>query len=228
LRKSLWKIPALFLCLFLLPLPVIGWTGLQQQYISMFELLAHDHGFFVKYSVMGWLQQWFGLRPNKNLVLVAGLCLQILPLLMLIIKQKMWQTNTLSSISANLLDRWQRLFAASWLLWMVVFNHMAESATYVIAVGGAVVVLMTMIFPLVSDNEPTSFKGIRRICFAHWPWTLGLLMFICWTILGPTDLYPKAIRIWIVETAQLKAFPCIYLWVISIVKLMKGLSKDEI
>ncbi len=228
LRKSLWKIPALFLCLFLLPLPVIGWTGLQQQYISMFELLAHDHGFFVKYSVMGWLQQWFGLRPNKNLVLFAGLSIQILPLLMLIFKQKMWQTNTLSSISANLLDRWQRLFAASWLLWMVVFNHMAESATYVIAVGGAIVALMTMMSPLVSDNEPTSFKGIRRICFAHWPWTLGLLMLICWTILGPTDLYPKAIRIWIVETAQLKAFPCIYLWVISIVKLMKGLSKDEI
>jgi hypothetical protein len=53
-------------------------------------------------------------------------------------------------------------------------------------------------------------------------------MLICWTILGPTDIYPKAIRIWIVETAQLKAFPCIYLWVISIVKLMKGISKDEI
>jgi hypothetical protein len=227
-RRSLVRIPLIFVVLYLLPLPVLGWDGLQQQYASMFNLLAHDHGYFVKYSVMGWLQQWFGLRPNKNLVLLAGLCIQILPLLMLIIKQKMWQTNTLSSISANLLDRWQRLFAASWLLWMVVFNHMAESATYVIAVGGAVVALMTMMSPLVSDNEPTSFKGIRRICFAHWPWTLGLLMLICWTILGPTDIYPKAIRIWIVETAQLKAFPCIYLWVISIVKLMKGISKDEI
>jgi hypothetical protein len=227
-RRSLVRIPVIFVVLYLLPLPVLGWDGLQQQYASMFNLLAHDHGYFVKYSVMGWLQQWFGLRPNKNLVLLAGLCIQILPLLMLIIKQKMWQTNTLSSISANLLDRWQRLFAASWLLWMVVFNHMAESATYVIAVGGAVVALMTMMSPLVSDNEPTSFKGIRRICFAHWPWTLGLLMLICWTILGPTDIYPKAIRIWIVETAQLKAFPCIYLWVISIVKLMKGISKDEI
>jgi len=227
-RRSLVRIPVIFVVLYLLPLPVLGWDGLQKQYTSMFNLLAHDHGYFVKYSVMGWLQQWFGLRPNKNLVLLAGLCIQILPLLMLIIKQKMWQTNTLSSISANLLDRWQRLFAASWLLWMVVFNHMAESATYVIAVGGAVVALMTMMSPLVSDNEPTSFKGIRRICFAHWPWTLGLLMLICWTILGPTDIYPKAIRIWIVETAQLKAFPCIYLWVISIVKLMKGISKDEI
>jgi hypothetical protein len=227
LRKSLWKIPALFLYLFLLPLPVIGWTGLQQQYISMFELLAHDHGFFVKYSVMGWLQQWFGLRPNKNLVLLAGLCIQILPLLMLIIKQKMWQTNTLSSISANLLDRWQRLFAASWLLWMVVFNHMAESATYVIAVGGAVVALMTMMSPLVSYNEPMSFKGIRRICFAHWPWTLGLLMLICWTILGPTDIYPKAIRIWIVETAQLKAFPCIYLWVLILRELFRSVKQPR-
>ena len=82
-KKSLIRIPTVFALLFLLPWPILGWNGLLNQYHWMFNLLAHDHGYFVKYSVMGWLQQWFGLRPDKNLILFVGLCLQVLPFLFL-------------------------------------------------------------------------------------------------------------------------------------------------
>jgi hypothetical protein len=41
-------------------------------------------------------------------------------------------------------------------------------------------------------------------------------------MLGPTDIYPKEVRFWIVETAQLKAFPCILLWLMTMVKLVSG------
>jgi hypothetical protein len=40
-------------------------------------------------------------------------------------------------------------------------------------------------------------------------------------MLGPTDIYPKEVRFWIVETAQLKAFPCILLWGMGLLEMFK-------
>lgn len=243
LKKSLLRVPLIFGALYLLPLPVLGWEGLQRQYASMFNLLAHDHGFFVKYSVMGWLQQWFGLRPNKNLILMLGLGLQCIPLLVFIIKQKLWQSGSLEQINSKSLERWQSLFAASWLLWMVVFNHMAESATYVIAVGGALLALSQVKFMnnvdfetdkntqsdnvrnnLIdsinhSNNSVQNVGWRRHLNFQNSPWISAFIMMFLFTMLGPTDIYPKEVRFWIVETAQLKAFPCILLWGLTVFHL---------
>lgn len=244
-KKSLLRIPMIFAGLYLLPLPILGWDGLQHQYSSMFNLLAHDHGVFVKYSVMGWLQQWFGLRPNKNLILMLGLGLQCIPLLVLIIKQKLWRSGSLQQINSRSLERWQFLFAASWLLWMVIFNHMAESATYVIAVGGAMLAFSQVKFmnnadfesakntqlddvrnnpidSITQSNNSVQHGGWRRyISSQNSPWIAAFIMMFLFTMLGPTDIYPKAMRFWIVETAQLKAFPCILLWAISVYVLVK-------
>ena len=220
LRKSLLRVPVIFVVLYLLPLPVLGWEGLQQQYASMFNLLAHDHGYFVKYSVMGWLQQWFGLRPNKNLILILGLGLQCLPLLVLIIKQKLWRSGSLQQMNSKSLERWQFLFAASWLLWMVIFNHMAESATYVIAVGGAMLAFSQVKFMNNADFEPVKNTQLDDDRYNS-PWILAFIMMFLFTMLGPTDVYPKEVRFWIVETAQLKAFPCILLWGLALIKMLK-------
>lgn len=245
-KKSLVRVPVIFGALYLLPLPVLGWEGLQRQYASMFNLLAHDHGYFVKYSVMGWLQQWFGLRPNKNLILILGLGLQCLPLLVLIIKQKLWRSGTLQQMNSKSLERWQFLFAASWLLWMVVFNHMAESATYVIAVGGAMLALSQLVASENTHFGTTKISGMldgqnksidsnshsnnsvqnvgwrRYISSQNSPWIAAFIMMFLFTMLGPTDIYPKEVSFWIVETAQLKAFPCILLWLMTMVKLVSG------
>ena len=245
-KKSLLRVPLIFVALYLLPLPVLGWEGLQRQYASMFNLLAHDHGYFVKYSVMGWLQQWFGLRPNKNLILMLGLGLQCIPLLVFIIKEKLWRSGSLEQINSKSLERWQSLFAASWLLWMVIFNHMAESATYVIAVGGVMLVLSQIRFMNNADFEPaknTQLDNVwnnpidsvtqsnnavqngswhRYVNSQNSPWIAAFIMMFLFTMLGPTDIYPKEVRFWIVETAQLKAFPCILLWLMTMVKLVSG------
>jgi hypothetical protein len=220
LKKSLVRIPVIFGALYLLPLPVLGWEGLQRQYASMFNLLAHDHGYFVKYSVMGWLQQWFGLRPNKNLILILGLGLQCLPLLVLIIKQKLWRSGSLQQMNSKSLERWQFLFAASWLLWMVIFNHMAESATYVIAVGGAMLAFSQVKFMNNADFESVKSSQLNDVR-NNSPWILAFIMMFLFTMLGPTDVYPKEVRFWIVETAQLKAFPCILLWGLALIKILK-------
>jgi hypothetical protein len=220
MKKSLVRVPVIFGALYLLPLPVLGWEGLQRQYASMFNLLAHDHGYFVKYSVMGWLQQWFGLRPDKNLILILGLGLQCLPLLAFIIKQKLWRSGSLEQMNSKSLERWQFLFAASWLLWMVIFNHMAESATYVIAVGGAMLAFSQVKFMNNADFEPvknTQLNDVRN----NSPWIAAFIMMFLFTMLGPTDIYPKEVRFWIVETAQLKAFPCILLWGLALIKMLK-------
>jgi hypothetical protein len=245
-KKSLLNIPLIFGVLYILPLPILGWEGLQRQYASMFNLLAHDHGYFVKYSVMGWLQQWFGLRPNKNLILMLGLGLQCIPLLVFIIKEKLWRSGLLEQINSKSLERWQSLFAASWLLWMVIFNHMAESATYVIAVGGAMLALSQIRFMNNADFEPaknTQLDNVwnnpidsvnqsnnavqngswhRYVNSQNSPWIAAFIMMFLFTMLGPTDIYPKEVRFWIVETAQLKAFPCILLWLMTMVKLVSG------
>jgi hypothetical protein len=244
-RKSLVRIPVIFVVLYLLPLPILGWDGLQQQYASMFNLLAHDHGYFVKYSVMGWLQQWFGLRPNKNLILILGLGLQCLPLLVVIIKQKLWRSGSLRQMNPKSLERWQFLFAASWLLWMVIFNHMAESATYVIAVGGAMLALSqlvardnthfgtTKISGMLDgqsksiDSNSHSNNSVKNVgwhgylSFQNSPWILAFIIMFLFTMLGPTDIYPKEVRFWIVETAQLKAFPCILLWGLTCIEMIR-------
>jgi hypothetical protein len=54
-------------------------------------------------------------------------------------------------------------------------------------------------------------------------WILTFILMFFFTILGPTDVYPKAVRFWIVETAQLKAFPCILLWGLVLIQMIKTL-----
>jgi hypothetical protein len=224
-KKSLLRVPLIFGVLYILPLPILGWEGLQRQYASMFNLLAHDHGYFVKYSVMGWLQQWFGLRPNKNLILMLGLGLQCIPLCVFIIKEKLWRSGSLQLVNSKSLERWQSLFAASWLLWMVIFNHMAESATYVIAVGGAMLTL-SQIFSgsnpsMEVSNNSQAAQIVKHYVSSHGSWAFGFLILLLFTMLGPTDIYPKEVRFWIVETAQLKAFPCILLWGMGLLEMFK-------
>jgi hypothetical protein len=150
-------------------------------------------------------------------------------------------------LNPDSLERWQFLFAASWLLWMVIFNHMAESATYVIAVGGALLALSQLVTgennhfetSQSSNNQEDQNKKVesnfqlnqavqviswfRYINSQNLLWILTFILMFFFTILGPTDVYPKAVRFWIVETAQLKAFPCILLWGLVLIQMIKTL-----
>ena len=183
----------------------------------------------------------FRSRPDKNLILFVGLCLQVLPFLFLFFKQKLWLSGSLQRMDHLQLTRWQFLYAGSWLLWMVIFNHMAESATYVIAVGGALFTLAFLAFDVNLDSEgsqnislssPENSQWFERIFCAmrrqklRGPMIISLVFMIVFTMLGPTDIYPKQLRLWIVETAQLKAFPCILLWDILLFEMFKWRKMD--
>jgi len=179
--------------LFFMVLPVAGWQRLWQHYREYGALLAGDHGYFVKYSVMGWLQSWFGLQPNKNWVVILGLMVQLLPLL--------WIKRFNEPL-------FRTIYTASWLIWMVIFNHMAESATFIIAVAGVL---------LWYFSQESRYK-----------WQIVLLLpVILFTCFGPSDIYPKAWRSIIVEDWQLKVFPCIVIWCVCMGQLvLSGLNQQ--
>lgn len=179
------------LSLLFLPLIVVQFEYLKEQYFSWFKLLSRDSTRFVKYSVMGWIQSWFHLSPNKVILLGIGLFIQSLFVI----------TQRAPSITQTI--QW----GALWVVWSVIFNHMAESATFVIAIGGM------MVYGLLQHQ-------LSKMDLLIW------FLVILFTILGPTDIYPVNWRIWIVETAQLKVFPVILFWVYATYKLnLSGIKK---
>lgn len=192
--KAIVTSGAVLLGLFILPLPISGWDRLIQHYREYLGLITGDHGYFVKYSVMGWLQSWFGWQPDKNIIVLAGLLVQCIPLLL-------WKRFTNRDF--------RTIYAASWLIWLVIFNHMAESATFIIAVAGVFLWYFT----------------IAERKYWHIAVLIPVMLFTC---LGPSDIYPKAWRMLIVETWQLKVFPCMLVWVICLGQLMIQYFKNSV
>jgi hypothetical protein len=173
--------------------------------------------------VMGWLNQWFAFQPDKNWVLLSGLIIQILPLLVFSVRCNIWQPKSLEQLNPMNLKKFRFLYAGSWLIWMVIFNHMAESATYVIAVGGSLLILSSLYFTETPSDAHEKKSLFSQISISNTSkiWLLGFVLVILFTVLGPTDIYPKPLRFWIVETAQLKAFPCILIWILTLVELFR-------
>jgi hypothetical protein len=193
LRLDAWKDwlkPSVLAVIILLGLPIVlGWESLAQ-YGSYLDLLSRDHSGELKHSIFGWMQSWFGIvgmdladSKTKTWGLILGLIIQMLPLL-----RAKWNQQLLP-------------YASSWLMFMVLFNHMAESASFVIAIMGIVLYLMVkaeLTYPYFSNGVLVA---------------MALLLF--GTLLGPSDLYPAEIREFIVFKAQLKTFPVVLFWALA-------------
>lgn len=160
-----------------LPIVVISYQQLVDQYQNWLVMLQNDHSNSVGLSVMGWLNTWFSLDPPKVVVVVAGAALLLLPLL---------------RIAQHRYYAYRLLVLASVLIWVIIFNHKAESATFVIAVGG---------IGLWYFSQPATL--INRV--------LVLLAFI-FTSLSPTDIFPPVLREVLVYPYVLKAVFCIFIW----------------
>jgi hypothetical protein len=180
----LWAIGWTVLLL-ILPIVVTGYAGLVAQYQSWWLMLKEDHSASVGLSVMGWLQTWFGYNGNKTLVTLGGVVLFCLPL----IKVKQYGHYM-----------FRLLLLASILLWVIIFNHKAESPTFVIAISGAAL----------------WFFMQQK---ANWRIVLAVLAFV-FTSLSPTDLFPPVVRHNWVEPYVLKAVPCIIIWGMVVYEMM--------
>lgn len=182
------------LFLFVIPLFFVAWEQYVFLWKSYGKMLSEDHSGSYGYSVMGWLYTWFGLEANKLVVVSIGILLLMLPYLR-------WQQYQNADF---------RLLAlASMLIWVVIFNHKAESPTFVIAMAGA-----ALWFMLSEKN------AINILLF--------VLVFI-FTSLSPTDLFPRFLREQVVNPYTLKAVPCILVWlkILWDMKNIGSISADE-
>lgn len=167
-----------FVLLALIPVFITGWDELLWQYQNWWDMLVHDKSISSAYSVKGWLELWFNVKPNNALVLGIGVVGLLLPLI-----------NYKSFKEA----RFRALFLANTAIWVIIFNHKAESPTYIIAVIGAYIWFV---------------NSKRR-------WVEMVLISSCFlfTIVSPTDLFPSSWREGFVTPYAIKAFPCILIWI---------------
>lgn len=180
-----------------LPLLVVNVDQFIFLYKSWANLLANDHSISDGLSVIGWLKTWFNLNLNKTYVSVAGAILFCIPLLRI----KEYKNFTFRS-----------LMLASVMIWVVIFNHRAESPTFIIAITGVAL----WYYSQSQKNEN---------------YVLLVLAFV-FTALSPTDLFPKFIRNEWMKPYVVKAVPCILIWAkitydLLVVKLTPRVEREE-
>jgi len=160
-----------------LPLLVVSWSQLELLYQSWFMLLQNDHIASIGLSMAGWLYSWFGVAYS-NLIVIIGAFLLCLPLL----RYQYFKEYT-----------YRAFFLSSVLIWVVIFNHKAESPTFVIAVSGIAIWYMS-----------------QRL---NWLNLVLLSLALVFTVLSQTDLFPRGLQNAFVAPYVLKAVPCILIWV---------------
>ncbi|GAB3928877.1 glycosyltransferase family 87 protein [Larkinella terrae] len=164
----------------LAPATIIPLSSLGSEYVEWFKVvMVSTLGRLV--SVMGILEVWFGMAKtdaNLRMVEAVGIVLFLLPFL----RVNLWK---------DLL--FQRRMIAYFLLFIIIFNKMAESPTYVLAVTGVAIWWLTL-------ESPTRFD-----------WAL-LLTVIIFTSLSPTDIFPRFIRDGFFVPYRIKAVGCMLVW----------------
>jgi hypothetical protein len=176
-----WKLALFSLfwvaALFVLPLFFVDFEQNLNLYSSYLGLLGSDHSASYGYSVMGWIHTWLSVEVNKNLIVAIGVLVFLAPYY----KIKFYNEFT-----------FKYLVLASVLLWIVIFNHKAESPTFIIAMTGVALWFV--------NSEKN---------------TLNIILFISamlFTSLSPTDIFPRHVRIEIFKPYVVKAVPCILIW----------------
>ena len=183
-KAAAWSILWMIL-IGILPLAFVSIQQLVYLYKSWGNLLSWDVNASVGLSVQGWLITWFGFDVPKNLLLGIGALVLLLPLL----NFKQWKTPL-----------FRILYLSAVLIWMVIFNHKAESPTFVIAFSGVLIWAFSQkLFP------------IKKI-----------LLLMCFVLcsLSPTDLFPLYLKQHFVIPFVLKAVPVIAIFVIIIHQIL--------
>ncbi len=162
----------------LLPLLLIPPSHLYFLYSSWTNLLMRDYSFYEGLSVFGILKNWFGLTLPKHFVFLSGFILFFLPFL---------RTKSFENI------KFRVLLLSSSLIWAVIFNHKAESPTFIIATCG---VAIWYFFEK---------KGLEDL--------LLLVFYFLLTSISSTDLTPSFLKEKFIKPYLLKAFPSILIWI---------------
>lgn len=171
--------------LFILPMAFVKPAELIAQYENWWELLSMDYSRSYGISVFGILNSWFGVEPSKLSVVIAGILIFCVPFI---------RTDLYKDFVFRL------LFMCSILIWVIIFNHKAESPTFIIALTGC------SIWFFIQE------RSILRIC-------LIVLAFL-FIALSPTDIFPKYLKEEFVKPYRLKALPAVLIWFTVIYELV--------
>lgn len=175
------------LVLFILPFGAIDFAELKNLYSSWYHLLQNDHSIAeYGFSVISWLKTWFHFAPANIWVVSIGAIIFLIPF----VRFKMYLSYD-----------FRLLALSSVLIWVVIFNHMAESPTFIIALAGVSIWFFT---------RKATLMNIILFC-------LCLLL----TSISTTDLVPNSLRNNIIQPYVLKVFPCILLWFRIIFDMLK-------
>lgn len=121
------------------PLAVVSGSQLVFLYKSWLHLLLNDRSASIGLSVMGLLETWFKVNISKNAVALVGLLLFLLPLIHIRRGRTFGPAGGKGEVPPTLATgdlTFRLLYLASALVWMVIFNHKAESPTYIIVMSG--------------------------------------------------------------------------------------------
>ena len=187
--KNMAYLTMVMTALFCLPLLVVEWSQLIFQYKSWLNLLSLEHDQIYGISVMGWLHTWFSLSINKFIPVIVGVLLFCLALFQF----KKYQFR-----------QYRLWMLCSVLIWVVIFNHRAESASYIIAYVGICLWFVT---------SPINRFTILLMGFS----------FVLVT-LSPTDLFPRIWREQLVQKYTLKAVPVMIVWIALLVQMIRPID----
>jgi hypothetical protein len=177
IRNALYSLVWLLFFLFI-PLISTDFQTLIMQYKSWGTMLSTDHAISYGYSVMGFLHSWFGLNSGKNILLLFGVIALVVPL----VKWKFWKDAM-----------YKLLFLSSILIWVVIFNHKAESPTFIIAMTGAAIWFVA------------STHNITNVAL--------IILALIFTTFSPSDFFPEYCRKQFFEPYVIKVIPMILVWV---------------
>ncbi|WP_426060996.1 glycosyltransferase family 87 protein [Hymenobacter sp. B1770] len=184
-RNTLWA-AAWMVVLAFMPLLVVSWPAFLMIYKGWYDIVR-ESATGIQLSVIGILQSWFGFPLQyKGIVQALGMGLLLLPL----VRWRSWSKPD-----------YQRLYLCSLLIFVVIFNQMAESPTFIIAVTGFML----------------WFIYYGRYMRLGWP--LFWFAFI-FTSISSTDLMPSYIRETYLDVYKMKAVPMVVAWLVIQVQLL--------
>ncbi len=171
--SAIWMI-----LLFVVPLVAIPGEELMAQYQNWWAMLQADKPVAHSLSVMGWLKYWFNVLPSGGMLTGVGVLMFLAPF---------------TQIKKYSNPVFRQLILASLLIWVVLFNHKAESPTFIIAIAGVAIWYF---------SQPKSSVNLAL-----------LISTVLFTQLAPTDLYPSSLRETYFIPYVIKVFPVILVWI---------------
>jgi Glycosyltransferase family 87 len=186
-----------------LPLLVTPMAQLQRQYMSWLFLLQNDYFAPEQLSIMSWLHAWFRINWPNSVVQIAGGCFLLLPVALTFLRRR-----NLDRVPMLVRERFRLIFLSSLLVFLVIFNHKAESPMFILAVAGVAIWYVT--------NAPSGWRSL-----------LVALVFLV-TSVASTDLVPRYWRETISTPMALKAVPCILAWIVMQAELLRFATRRVI